>query len=385
MRNVWGTDVPIRVQDFPVTPMLAARFRRCRCGESTFLNLPCRVCGNQKQELVFQAADNACRMDQLRFVLLSIVVVVVSCILLWLIFPPAILLAIVVAIAAILPAKAAGNRELLKCYWIFHQPGRKVTTFARTPMIDQKSMAEIVNAYDGDMAYLEHRLKNNPTSECAQEVFRQAESMAELYHNRRVSALMMRCLLLLPLEDGICLDVDQVCVHLRPEDLPDDKAALEKLYDCVRLTSLCPGKSTAQFVVRYCARRMQQAQLDRNPNKTVEETVEGPAMLIYFQPQERTWLATIWYYSSIGHTINSDAPQLKRWTTDPIFMKKCQMPLLEFQNQSNVMAEYWFDHVWYTNTGRAAEKFHELVEENGSDFAVQLAQKWGHPKQEEEE
>ena len=39
---------------------------------------------------------------------------------------------------------------------------------------------------------------------------------------RRVSALMASCLAALPLSAGICVDLDQVCVWLEPEDVPPE-------------------------------------------------------------------------------------------------------------------------------------------------------------------
>lgn len=379
MRNVWGTDVPIRLEDYPEVPALAKSFRRCRCGQTTFLDMPCHACGNQHLEPVFEAADKRARKSRILLVLIGLPVLAAACILLGLIWPPLIVAALIVAGIAVLPSIQYGSREIFQCYWIFHSPTAFKKMADRTPYVEPAALDEISNGYDNDLAYLNHLLHKNPTMECAQLVFRQAQNLTSVYHNRRVSALMMECLIHLPVEDGICLDVDQICEYLQPEDLKDDKAALAKLYDCVRFTSLCPGEETAKFVLRYCAERLQQAQLRQNPGKTIVEAAETRPLFIYFAPKERKMLAAIWNYSSIGHVYNPEAPGLKCWS-EPAAVELSQKALRDLPPHNNLMAIYWYDHVWYSDTGRPALNFRSMIESNGNDFAIELMAKWGRGK-----
>lgn len=409
MQNVWGTDMPIRVEDYPDSMALRERFRQCRCGQTTFLDLPCRDCGRSDQEPVFQKARKRSLGSGIKRFGMSLLCVLAVCALLWLIWPPLTALAILVALLVLVPNflfGSLGSDEITTCYWLFHQTAPKISINQDClPMADRESLSAITDAYDGDLMRLERMLETDLTPERALLVFRQAQSMTTIYHNRRVSKLLMRCLLVLPVSEGICLDMEQVCQFLTPDDFRDDslfmvllrtqrevlypaefnadRALLEKLYDCVRFTCLCPGEATARFLVRLCASRVQRVQLYKNLDETVKMAAKTQSLTPFFDEKERKMIAQIWEASATGLTRSDSSQRLVLWEKDPAFANLCETPLGKLPPGSSVLADFWFDHVWYDHKSQQSRAFHRLVDHNGSQQSARLKGLWGNEEVQE--
>lgn len=385
MRNVWGTEIVMRPEDFPPQKSLQARFRRCRCGEATFLDLPCRKCGSTDQTPVFELAEKQSRADARGRLLGCAVSLVVGLTVLGLLWLPLLIPGVLVAVLALRPdPKQPYTRQMQRCYWLFHRKKIGLLHQAEERMADPEALQEMVDAYDADLHYLERWLEQQPTAETAEQVYALAGSMAELYHNRRVSALMMKCLMHLPISEGICLDMDQICAFLHVEDFPKPEEILARVHECVLLTCLCPGEQTARFVVRFCADRIQRIQRNQAPDKTVEEAANDLKGLIrWFTEQERSMLSDLWIRSAVGlPEPPKNEPELLRWTNLKPFiaMKGNKLSALAQENCS--LASYWFDHVWYDREGVLWQRFQTLVKSGEGPFAVRVATGWGKSKKE---
>lgn len=382
MGKAWGRDNVIRPADCPPSSLLQERFRRCRCGTVTFLDGPCRTCGRTDLTPVFVLAERRSRRDGQIRLLGCVVSLVVGLFLLSCLWLPLLIPGIVVAVVALWPAPGwTAARRIHRCYWLFHRKKPGLFHQGDERLADPDVLQEMMDAYDSDLRYLEQRLEKTPDAETAEQVFAQAHILAGIYHNRKVSGLMMKCLLLVPVSEGICLDMEEVCAHLHVEDFPKPEEVLAKVHDCVLLTCLCPGERTARFVVWYCAVRVQQVQYSRNPESTVEKAAgDLSALASWFSDKEKTMLSDIWLRSAVGLPApDKEAKELSRWNDDKTFQDEKEFRLGMVSQESFLLALYWFDHVWYERNSTMSWRFRKLIRTGASSFGAKLAARWGCP------
>lgn len=254
MQSVWGVYVPSGEDEFPGSIVLRKQLRRCSCGQMTFLSLPCRCCGAQKSEPAFRWALRRARIRRAgRWGLAAAYVLVAGYAALW-IWPPLAVLIAVGTVAALAVDAIQNTAEDDICFWLFHDgTGRG----KNLPVADISRIGALTDAYDADLRRLKQMLESDHSPKCAERVFYLTQELAQVFHNRQVSALLMNCLTALPLSEGISIDLDQICAWLLPEDVSPD--AMAKLEECARFTCLSAGVPTARFVGRFCAFRLQKS------------------------------------------------------------------------------------------------------------------------------
>lgn len=380
MRNVWGTEIAILPEDYPPPKALRERYRRCKCGEATFLDMPCRKCGRTDQEPVFHLAEKRSRADRRRRLLCGLLAVVVAFVLLALLWPPLLIPGCVVALVALRRPLVMGKAgDLYRCYWLFHRKKPSLFQYRKTLLAEPEPIQEMLTAYDADLGYLEKTLKSNMTSDNAKQILPLALSLTDVYRNRRLSAVLMVCLALLPASEGICVDLDLVCENLDIADFQGAETVLKKLYEYAQLSCLNPGPGTAKFVVRFCARRVQEKQRERHPEMTVEQAGQDVYRLAdWLKEEERSMLSEIWYRSTIGAAAPDEtAPELKRWTTSKKYVTLRQTPLAQLGEKDRSLETYWFDQVWYDATGLMGTNFRQLLRLSSNDFERELGDSWG--------
>lgn len=179
------------------------------------------------------------------------------------IWPP---MAVVIAVGTVIALAVDVVRSTAEgeiCFWLFHDGGGGGT---KLRLADVSRLKALTDAYDADLLRLERMLGADHSPECAERVFYMTQELAQVFHNRRVSALLVNCLTALPLSEGTCVDLDQICAWLAPEDV--SPAAMTKLGECARFTCLPAGGPTARFVSRFCVFRVQES-LERDSAKSV--------------------------------------------------------------------------------------------------------------------
>ena len=209
MQSVWGVCAPVREGEFPGPVALRKRLRRCGCGQMTFLSLPCRNCGARKSEPAFRWALRKAWARRIgRWILAVAYMLLAGCVAFQIWAPFAWLIAagtITALVADLIRSTADGDI----CYWLFHDSGG-----GKKKLADAARIEALTDAYDGDLRRLERMLDEDPKS--AQRVFCMAQELTEVFHNRRISALLANCLVSLPISEGICIDLDQICAWLKP-------------------------------------------------------------------------------------------------------------------------------------------------------------------------
>lgn len=252
MESVWGVYVPAGAEEFPGPVPLSKSLRRCRCGQLTFLPLPCPNCGGRNWEPAFQFALRKAWTRRAGRWFLAVIYVLAAGYGAFKLWWPLALPVVGVTLAALAADLARRTPEGDICFWLFHDSarGRK-----KLPMADIARVGAVTDAYDADVKRLEQMLEADFSAGCAERVFYMAQGLAEVYHNRRVSALLAKSLSALPLSEGICVDLEQICAWLEPEDVPAD--ILKKLSACACLTCLPPGEQTGRFTARYCGLQVQ--------------------------------------------------------------------------------------------------------------------------------
>lgn len=302
MRSVWGVYIPAGAKDFPGPIALRKQLRRCSCGQMTFLPLPCRSCGAQRSEPAFRWALRRAWVRRAgRWGLAAVYLLAAGCAALR-IWPP---LAVLIAggTAAVLAADVIrSTAEGDICFWLFHDSARGKK---KLPLANAARIGALTDAYDADLRRLERMLETDRGPECAERVFYMAQDLTQVFHNRRVSAVLAGCLTALPLSEGICVDLDQVCAWLEPEDVSAE--TLAKLAECARFTCLPAGEPTARFVCRFCALRFQEALKKKGLENSYtiwdmpQLSASGAASLRRAIPskQERACLSALWNLAAV--------------------------------------------------------------------------------------
>jgi len=330
MARAWGVQAPVRAEDFPGPEALEKRLLRCSCGCLSFLPLPCPVCGKEVQEPAFRFARRRARAARLRRWMLAVPFTAVCCVLAWVVWPPLTLVPCGVILASLLfkDIRHSGQEDL--CYWLFHDGTGKPERFTE--------------AYRADFARLERMLEEEPSAQRAWQVWGMAEGLASVYHNRRLSELLLRCLLRMPASEGAYVDVDMVCAWLEPEDLPDYNQALAKLDECAAFTCLRLGRPTARFVVRACAVRIPRFLLkwQQYQSRSLRAACGGFSqdfsLKPLFSPEERRWLSRLWYASASGAPGSSSRAEVR--PEDSVLLGELAAP-------EYAVAECWYRHAWY--------------------------------------
>lgn len=363
MQSVWGVYVPVGAEEFPGPQALRQRLQRCSCGEMSFLPLPCGRCGGRNQEPAFQFALRRAWTQRVRRWALAALYCLVAGYVGYRLWPPLALVVVGVTLAALAFDLLQRTGEGDICFWLFHQSGRSGQSMADIPSIEA-----ITDAYDTDVRRLELMLESDSSPASAERVFYLAQSLTEVYHNRRISALLARCLTVLPLSEGICVDLDQICAWLEPEDLSVE--GLRKLGECARLTCLPPGEQTARFVARACAllvrnyaaedaRRTMGYTLKDIPQLASEGTLSLETVL---NKRQRVWLSELWSAASGGVTPRQTQP----------------VPPLQEDNVYITayphLAEYWLWCVW---NSMDLAVFQDLDQTLSSPLGKVLGREWG--------
>lgn len=308
MQSVWGVYVPVGAKDFPGPIALRKQFRRCGCGQMTFLSLPCRNCGAQKSEPAFRWALRKAWTRRIgRWILAAVYLLLAGLAALQIWVPLAGMIAVgTVAAVAVDLIRSTPDSDI--CYWLFLNGARE-----KKKLTDTARIEALTDAYDGDLRRLEQMLQQDSSPECAESVFYMAQDLTRVFHNRRVSALLANCLARLPLSEGICVDLDQVCAWLEPEDISPE--ILSKLGECARFTCLPAGGPTAGFVGRFCAFRIQES-LEKNsatgqdiPDLSFPGTISLRKAIT--SKKERACLSALWNLAAVysaPQTLNSPVP-----------------------------------------------------------------------------
>lgn len=342
MESVWGVYVPAGAEEFPGPVPLRRCLRRCRCGQLTFLPLPCPNCGGQNFEPAFSFALRRAWTRRAGRWVLAAVYVLAAGYGAWKLWPPLAPAVAGVTAAALAADLVRRTPEGDICFWLFHDSarGRK-----KLPLADIPRVGAVTDAYDADVTRLERMLEAGQDPGCAERVFYLAQGLAGVYHNRRISALLAKCLGLLPLSEGICVDLEQVCAWLEPEDVPAD--VLKKLSACACLTCLPPGEQTARFTARYCAllvqRYVEKRELrERYSLKHIPYLVSSGEISLekVLTKEQRDGLSVLWRYSAA-----SAAPRSAGGTPKPDGPEEVLMTFLPAG--SRYIADLWFWYAWF--------------------------------------
>ncbi len=314
----------------------------CKCGRLTFLELPCSKCGGTGFEPAFLRASNEGKSSRRKRWLAAPVFLAGVFIASWFVWKPLVLIAAVPVYLELIKesfGKSDNDKELENVYRLLHTGGEE----EYIPMADLKAVDRLWEAYDGDIRRLELMLENDRTQDTAARVFRLAQSLTEVFHNRRLSALMMECLMRLPVGLGFCIDVDQVCAFLEPADLKNRDGVLSKLSDCVKFSSIPSGFATARFIVKLCALIIQERALGTAArNTSIINASRLEELRSFFPEKEKRLLREIWAYSATGLELPQDNEK-----SAPI--PKDSMYISDIPENADYFADYWFRQAWYNS------------------------------------
>ena len=368
MRSVWGAYIPVRAEEFPGPATLRKQLRRCSCGQMTFLSLPCRNCGAQNSEPAFRWALRKAWTRRIgRWIFASAYLLLAGYAALQIWVPLAALIAAgTVGALAVDLIRSTSEEDI--CFWLFHDSARK-----KKELADAAKVEALTNAYDMDLQRLEQMIELEPGPECAERVFYMAQDMAQVFHNRQVSALIANCLAALPLSEGICVDLDQVCAWLEPEDV--SPKVLSKLGECARFTCLPAGEPTARFVGRFCAFRVQEM-IENNfsMRSYLVRTIPDLFVLDEFSlqsalqsEQEQACLSALWNLAAVYLT-----PQMLYVPESPVYPEN--LTVEESLNGTTYIADTWLWDAWRDPTSAAFLEMERLFNDR---LGWSLKKQWG--------
>lgn len=368
MRSVWGAYVPVRAEEFPAPTTLRKQLRRCSCGQMTFLSLPCRNCGAQNSEPAFRWALRKAWTRRIGRWIFAAAYLLAAGYVAFQIWVPLAALIAAGTVGALVADLIRSTPEGDICFWLFHDSAQKKKELADTARIEA-----LTNAYDADLGRLEQMIQLDPSPECAERVLYMAQEMTQVFHNRRVSALIAKCLTALPLSEGICVDLDQVCAWLEPEDVSPE--VLSKLGECAHFTCLPAGEPTARFVGRFCAFRVQEmvernASLHSYPAWNIPDLCRSGEISLrraVGSKQERDSLSALW---------NLAAVYLTPWMLCTPKPPACPEDLLieEIPDGAAYIADIW---LWNTWQDPATTAFREMEKLFNDSLGWSLKKRWG--------
>jgi len=334
----------------------------------TFLPLPCRNCGAQRSVPAFRYALRKAWGRRIGRWILAVAYLLIAGGAALKIWPPLAALIAVGTAAALGADLIRRTAEGDTCFWLFHDSTRK----KKLPPADAAGIEALTDAYDMDLRRLEQMLELEPSPECAERVFYMAQSLTGVFHNRRVSALLANCLTFLPVSEGICVDLDQICAWLEPEDV--SPKTLVKLAECARSTCLPAGEPTARFVGRFCAFRVQELleRVEKIRDYLLDDIPEMIAVRIITlkraipSKEERTCLASLWNLAGI-----LPKSQTPLETAPPPY--STSMKIGEIPAGCGIIADYWFRTVWRQPDNKGFQEMEELFL---SELSTLLKNNW---------
>ncbi len=381
-----GMGKPVRAQDFDGRQRLFEQMRRCSCGTVTFLPLPCRSCGKTDQQSVYDWARSTGKKWLTKRTLMSglwtlaamALIVVVS----W--GSPLVLAALIplVVLLLLLRKKLFGKQKIHTAYWLFHR-GKVASGLSlrkKFLLMEEAAAAEYINGYEGDLSRLENALRYAKEQQEAEQIYMNCRRLAQVYHNRRLSLLMARCLMRMTLYEGVCVDLDEVCRHLMPEDLQEEGVLLKVLSDCVRFTCIPPGDDTARALVRICGMRLQKAfYATASSTTSVRELLRTRNVHYFFSPEDRERMGRIWMCVGAAGCLDEAEAQaaLEAMDADAALQEKIGMRLDDLKESENFFAHYWSRLCWYDANSNPRKCMEKLMALDSEPLAAALQEQWG--------
>ncbi len=372
---------PLDPADYPGRPPLRRQLRRCTCGCMTFLDLPCRRCGRSRMQPEFARAH---RQGARRLGLLAAGLLACTLAACWLVSRVWIGLAVlpVVLLAFALFEWSEDGLSLYETFFLFHPrkwfyPKEELTT------ADYDSLVQLQLAYDGDLRRLEEQLAACPEKKNrarqAERIFCLGRQLANVYHNRRLSALLAGCLLLMQPEEGVRVDMELVCRYLWPQDLLDiagEDELLDWLDGWIKASCLPAGQYTARALVRICGLRAEKHMAAHSPLSSCRAMAEEDCLAGAFTPLEISKLQAVWLNCGFADRwLGDKTAVLDAWD------QRLQAGLLDGTirqaRQQHLAAWYWSDVCWYQADQPPWKGLQALLDQCPNAQEGQLLQSWG--------
>ena len=390
MAQVIRPHQPLDITHNPGRLLLRQQLRRCSCGCLSFLDLPCRNCGCKRWKSEFSRAHARGRRQVCVYLGGIVLMTLVAMGVVAIVHPGLALLPSALAVILVVSEWKNGGMSLYDTFFLFHQKrvrgDKKLVTAA-----DTECLLAIQEAYDGDLLRLENMLEKARVAEDyaikVEQLFLQARQLASIYHNRRLSALMARCLLFMQPEEGIRVDMDEVCRFLYPQDLEDvanDGTLLRWLNNWVKASCLPMGRYTAQALVRICALRIESFAVGMVPAEVCRHIIDTKWCQRSFTKTERIMIQAIWTASGLGGDWSKQGVfPLRQWQQ----MKKKGMLDRPLQHtvRAHLPAQYWADICLYSREEIPYGDFMDLVKGGTDEHGKQLLEMWGQARQKEAE
>lgn len=372
---------PLDPADYPGRPPLRRQLRRCSCGCMTFLDLPCRRCGRSRMQPEFARAhrQGARRLGRLMAGMLACTLAacwLVSRVWVWLAVLPVVLLAFA------LFEWTEDGLSLYETFFLFH-PWKRFYSKQDLTTADYDSLVQIQQAYDGDLRRLEDMLaacqKEENQAEEAEKIFCLGLQLANVYHNRRLSALLAHCLLLMQPEEGVRVDMELVCRYLWPQDLLDmasESELLDWLDSWVKASCLPAGQYTARALVRICGLRVESSMCRRSPLSSCRGMVEDDCLTDAFTPLEISKLQAVWLSCGFADRWLGDKKTVLEAWEHRLQAGLLDMDLMQAKRQ-HLAAWYWSDVCWYEADELPWQGLMKLLDQCPNPQERELLQSWG--------
>lgn len=382
MAKVIRSSRPLPLSDHPGPLPLRRQLRRCACGCLTFLNLPCRRCGRRWMQPEF---DRARRCGAKR--LARLVAGMLACTLaaMWLVaqvWPWLAVLPVVVLLVVAATEWSDDGLSLYETFFLFH-PWKRVYARDKLTAADAESLFQLQQAYDGDLRRLEQMLdgcrEQEDRAARAEEIFCLGRQLAEIYHNRRLSALLAGCLLLMQPEEGIRVDLEQVCRYLCPQDLlqmANEGRLLDWLDSWVKASCLPAGQYTARTLVRICGLRVEKTMAECAPLLSGSRIVEADRCSGSFTQLEISKMQAIWLSCGFAdRCLDEKSAAMDGWKKGDR-ADRLELGISRLQKE-HLAAQYWSDVCWYEEQSTARQSFLELLGQCGNRQEKELLDSWG--------
>lgn len=386
-----GMGKPVRSQDLTGRRPLFEQMRRCSCGAVTYLPLACRSCGKNDMMTVHDWAHSTGRKAQLKNLLCSFAAMLVAVLVIGLLGgeTPMVLLAVLPVVLFVVAVRYGWmDKRTQTTYWLFHRGKWASGLSTKTQLLMEEAAAEeYINGYEGDVARLERMLEAASDQQQVEKIYLHCRQLAQVFHNRRLSALMARCLMRLNLYEGICVDLDEICRHLVPEDADMENQLLSVLSECARFTCIPPGDDTAHAMLRIFGVRLQRAYAASAPStSTLASLVYKKNVHFYFTQEEREQIRRIWVCTGGAGCLDEElaAAELQRINTAFEESGKSGMNIGELAEDDQTFARYWSDLCWYDADSEPRKALEKLIDLESDPMVTTLFEQWAADAKEEE-